>query len=342
MSDPEFDGENAQERADAKPVKRSSTERLFSDVRLTSLQIGSKQVVEGRDLFALETTGSDFVYIRDQTLIAAYLENLKGHSGSYPFSQYAQRFDKTEEQRLVLGLGGEFLITALIATAAVARVREQAPVSAELRIPCAEIEAMAYGEPPAEQTSDSMKDQRIAEIMTLSSGLSGSLTDYMFAAARERPTFIIGTSDSLVSIAEALYGDGLVGYLLADLNRDRTVQYEKNGRRYVETRAREVLKLPLADDLSCFSKVDQDGRPLLAQNLVTVVQESVVDREVVEELLRPVVVTPKQTSFWPAIKGLEFSAGSTAKLNLGQRSYDKLKLRSIIAGGIKLRRSIDI
>lgn len=346
MSDPELYGENAQEGADGKAVKRSSTERLFSDARLTSLQFGSKQVIEGRDLLALETTGSDFVYIRDQALIAAYLENLKGdvrsYSRSYSASQHAERFEKTEEKRLVLGLGGEFLITALIATAAVARVREQAPVSAELRIPCAEIEAMAYGEPHAEQASDSIKDQRVAEIMTLSTGLSGSLTDYMFATGRERPTFIIGTSDSLVSIAEALYGDGLVGYLLADLNRDRTVQYEKDGRRYVETRAREVLKLPLADDLSCFSKVDRDGRPLLSQNLVTVVQESVVDREVVEELLRPVVVAPKKTSFWPAIKGLEFSAGSTTKLNLGQRSYDKLKLRSIIAGGIKLRRSIDL
>lgn len=342
MSDPELHGDNFKEGADGKAVKRSSTERLFSDARLTSLQVGSKQVVEGRDLLALETTGSDFVYIRDQALIAAYLENLKGDRRAYPLRKYAQRFDQTEEKRLVLGLGGEFLITALIATAAVARVREQAPVSAELRIPCAEIEAMAYGEPHAEQASASIKDQRIAEIMTLSAGLSGSLTDYMFATGRERPTFIIGTSDTLISIAEALYGDGLVGYLLADLNRDRTVQYVKDGRRYVETRAREVLKLPLADDLNLFSKVDRDGRPLCAQNLVTVVQESVVDREVVEELLRPVVVAPRKTSFWPAIKGLEFSAGSTAKLNLRQRSYDKLKLRSIIAGGIKLRRSIDL
>lgn len=344
MSDPELKGEEFKDGDSGGAADRSRAERLFSDARLTSLESGSSSLAGGRDLLFPETTGSDFVYIRDQTLIAASLANLKGDSRIYLDSHFGRRIDQVEEKRLVLGLGGEFLITALIATAAVARVREQAPVSAELRIPYAEIEDMAYGEPISEQNSDHSFDcdQRIAEISTLSAGFSGSLTDYMFATGRERPTFIIGTSDTLVSIAAALYGDGLVGYLLADLNRDRTVQYEKDGRRYVETRAREVLKLPLADDLSLFSKVDREGQTLRVENLVTVVQDSVVDREVVEELLRPVLVAPRRKPLWPAIKGLAFSVRSATEPNFMHRRYDKLRLRAIIAGGIKLRRSIDL
>ena len=340
MSDPELKGEEFKDGDSGGAADRSRAERLFSDARLTSLESGSSSLAEGRDLLALETTGSDFVYIRDQTLIAATLANLKGDSRIYLDSHIGRRIDQVEEKRLVLGLGGEFLITALIATAAVARVREQAPVSAELMVPYAEIEDMAYGEPISEQNSEF--DQRIAEISTLSAGFSGSLTDYMFATGRERPTFIIGTSDTFVSIAAALYGDGLVGYLLADLNRDRTVQYEKDGRRYVETRAREVLKLPLAEDLNQFSKVDREGQTLRVENLVTVVQESVVDREVVDELLRPVMVAPRRKSIWPAIKGLAFSVRKANEPNFVHRRYDKLKLRTIIAGGIKLRRSIDL
>ena len=121
-------------------------------------------------------------------------------------------------------------------------------------------------------------------------GFSGSLTDYMFASKMERPTFIIGESDTLVSIAEALYNNGCLAYLLAELNEDRTVQKRsKGGKLVVEARVRDILRLPVGEDIEEFES--RDMKKYNPHNLITLVKDSPLKKEVLEDVLGQ-VVTP--------------------------------------------------
>ena len=323
---------------DSRFKRRLSTQVdcFVSDHRIKSQNSSLRSEIEDQ----LQASDSH-VCLTDSSFIYDYLK------GYYPSQKYLLEIsnyritrslssDGKVESRYSFGL--DFAITALVAAAAFVRFPQSE--SEDLH---EAIESQAYAEDVAQERIDDLAKH----VNEQSGGLSGSLSDYMFSSKSDRPTFIIGVNDTFVSIAEAFFQDGLLAYLIADLNTDRTIQYEKKGKRYIEVKSRDVLKLPISDDIEDFWRTDT--KHLNANNLITIVRENLIDKEIVEAHLKPVLVAPSKpkSSIWPDLKLMEAKPKSnidqsTCSSFLERDKRSRVKLKSIITSGITVRRSVDI
>jgi hypothetical protein len=97
----------------------------------------------------------------------------------------------------------------------------------------------------------------------------------------------VSSNDTLVTIAEAFFHDANLAWLIADLNRDRIKESWIDGKRVVELRNRQGLDLPVWEDIAEFySRRDVAAAP---ENIVTIVEECQVTRELVQSTLAPVL-----------------------------------------------------
>ncbi|MCA9801190.1 MAG: hypothetical protein KC777_04350 [Cyanobacteria bacterium HKST-UBA02] len=262
--------------------------------------------------------------------IAACLQEVAARPLSLTPEQAGRLSRELETGGKVLhAFGAEFVITALIALAAVARHRPDL-------------------EEPKEDHSEIDLEALAAKIAETSGGASGSLSEYMFAGTGKRPTIIIGLADTLVGIAEALFHDARVAWLIADLNKGTTRQYAKDGKRIVEVRARETLILPVWEDIVEFCQnmpIDACRKPL-----ITIVRETPLNREILEEHLGHVVspagrAVQSLLQEWPELLTLNFlvTSGSTVfdpdELSKNVRTRRKNVAATILAG-IRLDRGL--
>jgi hypothetical protein len=111
-----------------------------------------------------------------------------------------------------------------------------------------------------------------------------------------RPTWLINKGETLVSIAESLFQDANLGWLIADLNRERLKESFEDGKRIVEVRTREKLELPVAQDIVAFYR----DRPKHADpdNLITIVVERHLDRQIVDGQLNMILGGLKSSVKW--------------------------------------------
>lgn len=128
-----------------------------------------------------------------------------------------------------------------------------------------------------------------------------------------RPTTLIGLNDTLVTIAEAFFLDSIVAWLIADLNRDCSKQSYIDGKRVCEFRNRQVIVLPVAEDIELFYA--HRAKDAVPENLVTIVEQTQIDIELLTEHFSPVVgrgpqrveiarKSPDQVPGKPSIPGL--------------------------------------
>lgn len=98
-----------------------------------------------------------------------------------------------------------------------------------------------------------------------------------------RPTFLVLPEDTLVSIAETFFHDPELAWLIADLNQHNIKEAQMHGKRVVELKSRQLLELPVWEDIEEFWR----NRPAeaRAENLVTIVEHSQVDRELLDSAL---------------------------------------------------------
>jgi hypothetical protein len=101
-----------------------------------------------------------------------------------------------------------------------------------------------------------------------------------------RPTIMVGANDTLVSIAEHYFHDANLGWLIADLNRPNTKESIVDDQRIVELRTRQKLILPVLLDIEEFYRQPNSTH---RQNLITIVEESHLDRELISAILGPVM-----------------------------------------------------
>ena len=98
-----------------------------------------------------------------------------------------------------------------------------------------------------------------------------------------RQTILIGPGDTLVSIADAVWENRNLGWLIADINMHRIKETFIDGKRIVEVRSRQLLELPGAKDIDAFCRHrKEEYKP---ENLVTIVIETQIDRELLNEHL---------------------------------------------------------
>jgi hypothetical protein len=106
-----------------------------------------------------------------------------------------------------------------------------------------------------------------------------------------RPTCFITRDKTLVDIAEDLFHNGDLAWLIADLNMGQTKDLMIDGKRVVEFTSRQQITLPVWEDIAEF----QMNHPAnaVARNLITVVADHWVDRELLNSTLNFVSMTSR-------------------------------------------------
>jgi hypothetical protein len=97
-----------------------------------------------------------------------------------------------------------------------------------------------------------------------------------------RPTCTISVGETLVSIAERYLQDGDLAWLIADLNKKRFKERWFEGKRIIEIASRQTVELPFFEEVEQFYR--QKTRDMDAENLVTIVHESQLEREALNSL----------------------------------------------------------
>jgi hypothetical protein len=102
---------------------------------------------------------------------------------------------------------------------------------------------------------------------------------------RVRPKVLVGRDDTLVSLAEQLFGDPQIAWLILDINNDSLTVIIMDGRSIVRLRCHQEIFIPVSQDITEFA-----GRQLAASShLVTVVDDNQVDREILESAFDPLL-----------------------------------------------------
>lgn len=105
-----------------------------------------------------------------------------------------------------------------------------------------------------------------------------------------RRTHLVSHGDTLQSIADDLYQNQAIAWLIADMNATNIKDEWIDGKRVVELKSRQVIELPEPDEAIQFlARLRKDFEP---DQLVTVVSESTVDRELLNTFLGTVSGAP--------------------------------------------------
>lgn len=112
-------------------------------------------------------------------------------------------------------------------------------------------------------------------------------------ATLTRPTWLVRPNEDLVKLAQHLFHDGKLGYLIADLNVSQIRDSYVEGKRVVELKERQKIELPVWQDILQFKKQGIDH--LQPEDLITVVTENAIDTELIHAALAPVMGIGKGT-----------------------------------------------
>lgn len=158
-------------------------------------------------------------------------------------------------------LGMDFVIIALLSVVGITKVRQDIPKDNEEKNENREIPNIQYS-------------------MTSSSG-------YWPNHEQKRQTIIVGLNDCLNKIANTLFQDPNLGWLIADLNKHRMNERIDGKLRVVSIAALQILDMPTQDEILRFKNSRANDH--CAENLVTIVLQNTIDKNKLEETLAPVV-----------------------------------------------------
>lgn len=171
--------------------------------------------------------------------------------------------------------GSEIALAVIIAAAGATRIRKQIAMTglrSEL-IPGDDNERRRFEEDAR------VEDNSSHPVPPEPSGRSGLISK----TRAIRPKVLIASDDTLISIAEAFFFDKDIAWLIADLNQGITKQTWVDGQLIVELKTRQQIELPLKEDVERFLK---GNRPQTrTENLITIVEHSVVDSELLNDSL---------------------------------------------------------
>lgn len=170
---------------------------------------------------------------------------------------FAGRLGLCPSKKLAL-IGPEVALAALLVSAGVARVRGAAAVA---------------------ETHLTVTD---AEVVRLDTDPDAQLQLHKYEP-RMRPTWLVRSNEDLCALADHLFHDARLGWLIADLNHSNTIEIFDGPKRVVELRARQKIELPVWQDIVEFHKQRIDFH---TKDLVTVVTETAIDQELMHELMQ--------------------------------------------------------
>ena len=184
-------------------------------------------------------------------------------------------------------IGPEIALAALFISAGIARARNKDGAAAQADAPAS---ATARAEQLARQTADS-------------AAANQQLTAYKYQPFA-RPTWLVRTGEDLCKLAEHLFRDARLGWLIADLNVPSTNEMYDGKKRIVELRVRQKIELPVWQDIIEFNERRIEFE---VADLVTVVTETAIDAELMQNALAPVigVATAPAMSMQPSAVSME-------------------------------------
>lgn len=137
-----------------------------------------------------------------------------------------------------------------------------------------------------------------------------------------RPTWLVRPGEDLVKLAEHLFHEAEIGWLIADLNVGQIRETHVDGKRIVELQTRQRIELPVWQDIIEFHKsmVRLQVNPA---NLITVVNEAAFDSELVHTTLAAAMgvtamPTPKKAPAAAATAPAFAATGFTGKVRLAE------------------------
>ncbi len=111
---------------------------------------------------------------------------------------------------------------------------------------------------------------------------------YLFNSVLRRPTVLMTLSDTFVSLGEQHFFDGLLSWLIVDLNKNKVTEFWKGATKVVAIANGESIELPVWEDIvEFYQNKPKQAKP---DNLLTVVLKRNLDRELIEAALADVVL----------------------------------------------------
>ena len=98
-----------------------------------------------------------------------------------------------------------------------------------------------------------------------------------------RRTHMVSEGDTLLSLADEFYSNRNAAWLIADININNVNEAFIDGKRVIELKARQIIELPEPSEVSQFSM--NLRKDFNVENLITVVSETVIDRELLQNFL---------------------------------------------------------
>ncbi len=92
-----------------------------------------------------------------------------------------------------------------------------------------------------------------------------------------RPLWLVCENDSLTTLAEQIYQDPDVGWLIADMNSSRVRESWTNQKRVIQMQSRQQIELPIQEDIDLFKQSKTQEH--CAENLITVVIQNQLDKD---------------------------------------------------------------
>lgn len=166
-------------------------------------------------------------------------------------------------------IGPEIALAALLISAGVARVR------------CAERSAAPGGQPTAAAEHLTIADE--TALQDCNCDAQSQIRRY---EPRIRPTWLVRQNEDLCKLAEHLFHDAGLGWLIADLNQTATKELFEGKKRVVELHVRQKIELPVWQDIVEFRKMRLD---FAIKDLITIVTDTAIDRELMQTTLAPVI-----------------------------------------------------
>lgn len=106
-----------------------------------------------------------------------------------------------------------------------------------------------------------------------------------------RPLWLVTKRDSLTVLAEQIYQNPDVGWLIADMNVNRIKETWMNGKRIIELQSRQQIELPIQEDIDLF--LAGKAREAVGENLITIVVENQLDKELINKQLQALQIKRK-------------------------------------------------
>ncbi|MBX9721165.1 MAG: hypothetical protein K2X81_07215, partial [Candidatus Obscuribacterales bacterium] len=106
-----------------------------------------------------------------------------------------------------------------------------------------------------------------------------------------RPLWLVTVNDTLTKLAEQIYQDPDVGWLIADMNITRVKERYVNAKRVIELQSRQQIELPIQEDIDLFKM--NKPKEATAESLITIVQANQLDKELINSQLQALQIKRK-------------------------------------------------